>query len=268
MMKKLALAAAQPLQGNALRRHRPRHSQLRPARHDASRRWFLFRRRRRQRRARGQVLLLDATMNCRNCFRRKNSTLRCATSESQRKATSLTTAIPNPLKGQNVLSVVNPLPPAHGRSGVSEERRQLSSKGSAALFRDAATTIDDSALLASVKKKMLAARSKRVRPHLDDKILASWNGLMLGAMARAYAVLGDEKYRAAAEKNLAFIQEKLWEAQSSAAIYRLKPTRTKRAFRQRRLEACSTTFVPPLARWRTRQRPIARSLRVPALRCD
>ena len=53
---------------------------------------------------------------------------------------------------------------------------------------------------------MLAERSRRIRPHLDDKILASWNGLMLGAMARAGAVLGDEKYRAAAEKNLAFIQ--------------------------------------------------------------
>ncbi len=35
---------------------------------------------------------------------------------------------------------------------------------------------------------------------------------MLGAFARASAVLGEEKYRAAAEKNLAFIQEKLWSA--------------------------------------------------------
>ncbi len=124
---------------------------------------------------------------------------------------------PRPLKGQNVLSVVHPLPPAHGRSGVSAERRQLSSQGSAALCRDATTTMDDSALLASAKKKMLAARSQRVRPHLDDKILASWNGLMLGAMARAYAVLGDEKYLAAAEKNLAFIQGKLWVAPQGRA---------------------------------------------------
>jgi uncharacterized protein YyaL (SSP411 family) len=149
---------------------------------------------------------------------------------------------PQPLKGQNVLSVVNPLPPAHGRSGVSEERRQLSSKGSAALFRDAATTMDDSALLASAKKKMLAARSQRVRPHLDDKILASWNGLMLGAMARAYAVLGDEKYRAAAEKNLAFIQAKLWQPQSSAAV--------PAASGSNRRDACATLFH----RWRDGER--------------
>jgi uncharacterized protein len=53
-------------------------------------------------------------------------------------------------------------------------------------------------------------RAKRVRPHLDDKILASWNGLMLGAFARASAVLSEPKYRAAAEKNLQFIQKKLW----------------------------------------------------------
>ncbi len=43
---------------------------------------------------------------------------------------------------------------------------------------------------------MFAARAKRVRPHLDDKVLASWNGMMLGALARAYAVLGDPEYRA------------------------------------------------------------------------
>ena len=43
---------------------------------------------------------------------------------------------------------------------------------------------------------------------------------MLGAMARAYAVLGDEKYRAAAEKNLAFIQAKLWDGKTKTLYHR------------------------------------------------
>ncbi len=93
---------------------------------------------------------------------------------------------PAPLAGQNVLSLANP---------------------------DVPTA--DQSLLAAAKKKMCEARTKRIRPHLDDKILASWNGLMLGAFARASAVFGDETYRAAAEKNLAFIQEKLWQLTQS-----------------------------------------------------
>jgi uncharacterized protein YyaL (SSP411 family) len=98
---------------------------------------------------------------------------------------------PQPLPGQNVLSVVDP-----------------------------SLAGPEPALLASAKKKMLDARSKRVRPHLDDKVLASWNGLMLGAMARAYAVLGDEKYLVAAEKNLAFLQAGLWDAGSQTLYHR------------------------------------------------
>jgi hypothetical protein len=113
---------------------------------------------------------------------------------------------PQPLKGQNVLSIFNPL---------SRPSATLSPPGGEREGARGASSSDDFALFASAKKKMLAARSRRVRPHLDDKILASWNGLMLGAMARAYAVLGDEKYLAAAEKNLAFIQAKLWETPQS-----------------------------------------------------
>jgi hypothetical protein len=98
---------------------------------------------------------------------------------------------PEPLPNQNVLSIANP---------------QL--------------TGPEAALLASAKNKMLAARSKRIRPLRDDKVLASWNGLMLGAMARAGAVLGDEAYRAAAEKNLAFLKAKLWDAKTKTLWHR------------------------------------------------
>jgi hypothetical protein len=124
---------------------------------------------------------------------------------------------PTPLAGQNILSIVNPI-----RSSGSAERRKNTE--SAALCRDAATTMDEK-LLASAKTKMLAARAKRIRPHLDDKILASWNGLMLGAFARASAVLGDEKYRAAAEKNLQFIREKLWVSGSEARLQAAEPAK-------------------------------------------
>ena len=103
---------------------------------------------------------------------------------------------PAPLPGQNVLSIIDPSP------------------GKDALLRVPA----DLELLASAKQKMFEARSRRVRPHLDDKVLASWNGLMLGAMARAYAVLGDENYRVAAERNLAFLKARLWEAPSPSPI--------------------------------------------------
>src|SRR5262249_20948180 len=78
----------------------------------------------------------------------------------------------------------------------------------------------DQELLRGAKKKMLAAREGRVRPHLDDKILASWNGLMLGALARAYAVLGEPDHLQAAEKNLRFLQANLWDAKTRTLYHR------------------------------------------------
>jgi uncharacterized protein YyaL (SSP411 family) len=141
---------------------------------------------------------------------------------------------PQPLKGQNVLGVA-----------ADVRRRDPNEPSNPPPYVVGYEEKDDHALLASAKKKMLAVRNRRVRPHLDDKILTSWNGLMLGAMARAYAVLGDEKYRAAAEKNLAFIQEKLW-VQRAADILSAEQTE-KMNFRQ---DAGSTLFH----RWRDGER--------------
>jgi len=98
---------------------------------------------------------------------------------------------PEPLPGQNVLSIQDP----KLHYGENEQ-------------------------LASARNKLLTARSRRVRPQRDDKILASWNGLMLGAFAQAYAVLGDRDYLDAAQRNVAFLRHQLWDSQSRTLYHR------------------------------------------------
>ena len=62
-------------------------------------------------------------------------------------------------------------------------------------------------------------RAKRPRPHLDDKILASWNGLMISAFARAAQVLDEPQYLQAAERAAAFIRKELYD-KGSKLLYR------------------------------------------------
>src|SRR5207245_1792659 len=52
-----------------------------------------------------------------------------------------------------------------------------------------------------LREAMFHARGRRVRPERDDKVLTSWNGLMLAAVAEAAAVLGRDDYLAAAQRN-------------------------------------------------------------------
>jgi uncharacterized protein YyaL (SSP411 family) len=52
---------------------------------------------------------------------------------------------------------------------------------------------------------LFEARAKRPRPHLDDKILTSWNGLMISAFAKAAAILDDPKYAQAARRAADFL---------------------------------------------------------------
>lgn len=54
-------------------------------------------------------------------------------------------------------------------------------------------------------------RQKRTKPGLDDKILTSWNAIMLKGYANAYKALGEEQYLDAARKNALFITEYLWD---------------------------------------------------------
>ena len=62
---------------------------------------------------------------------------------------------------------------------------------------------------------LLDARSKRVRPGLDDKILTQWNALMLKAYVDAYKVFDNEEYLKIALKNADFIMNKMMTADGS-----------------------------------------------------
>lgn len=73
-------------------------------------------------------------------------------------------------------------------------------------------------------EKVLAIRSKRVRPHLDDKILTAWNSLMISSLALGYQVLGDARYLEAAEKASSFISKNLFKDRRLLASYRQGPS--------------------------------------------
>lgn len=76
----------------------------------------------------------------------------------------------------------------------------------AALSIEAETAGD---LLNAIRRKLLTARESRVRPGLDDKILTSWNALMLVAYADAYRATGEDTFRQQAINNGNFISSQM-----------------------------------------------------------
>jgi hypothetical protein len=75
--------------------------------------------------------------------------------------------------------------------------------------------LSDAQVVASLQRSRAALvdlRRARPRPHLDDKVLTAWNGLMLGACARAARLLpGGERYLAMARRAAVFLRESLWD---------------------------------------------------------
>ena len=86
---------------------------------------------------------------------------------------------------------------------------------------------DIEALLTSAKRKLFSERERRPRPHLDDKILLSWNGLMISAFARAYCVFGDESYLTAAIKACRFLLAKLYDGKTGTLLRRYRDGEAK-----------------------------------------
>jgi uncharacterized protein YyaL (SSP411 family) len=75
-------------------------------------------------------------------------------------------------------------------------------------------------LLQSARRKLLAAREKRVRPGRDDKILTSWNALMIEGMAHAARAFGREDWLASAWRALDFLCTRMWKEARLLATYK------------------------------------------------
>jgi uncharacterized protein YyaL (SSP411 family) len=69
-------------------------------------------------------------------------------------------------------------------------------------------------LLAQSRAKLFSIRAKRPRPHLDDKIIAAWNGLMISAYARAARILDEPRYLEIATRAAKFLRTNLYEEKS------------------------------------------------------
>jgi uncharacterized protein YyaL (SSP411 family) len=90
----------------------------------------------------------------------------------------------------------------------------------AAQFRQIEETVAEG--LREAERILLEARSKRVRPHLDDKVLTGWNGLMISAFALGGAVLGEPRYREAARKAAEFLIARMYNPETGLLLRRYR----------------------------------------------
>jgi uncharacterized protein YyaL (SSP411 family) len=98
---------------------------------------------------------------------------------------------------------------------------------SARTFDDIAAATGQSATqvasaLERARVTLLALRGRRPRPHLDDKVLTAWNGLMIAAFARAGRLLGRDDYVADAQRAATFIRASLWRAADATLLRRFR----------------------------------------------
>lgn len=70
------------------------------------------------------------------------------------------------------------------------------------------------------KEKLFEVRDRRPKSHLDDKILTSWNGLMITAFAKASQAFGDKRYRERAKASADFIIAELYKPELHTLLHR------------------------------------------------
>lgn len=96
----------------------------------------------------------------------------------------------NEFTGRNILYQAHTIEETAAKFGIGEEELRQS--------------------LAASAQKLFAERNKRIRPHLDDKVLTGWNGLMISAFAKGARVLADGRYLEAAQRAARFVLDALY----------------------------------------------------------
>ena len=76
--------------------------------------------------------------------------------------------------------------------GANILHRTIGADDAARLFKKTADEMERA--IVEIRRRLFEARERRVKPARDEKILAAWNGMMIGALAEGYRALGDERY--------------------------------------------------------------------------
>lgn len=105
-------------------------------------------------------------------------------------------------RGKNVLIVSNTLETTASKFGRTPEQVKT--------------------LLADARAKLFTVREKRPRPHLDDKTLTAWNGLMISAFARAGQILDESGYIEDAKRAADFMRSHLFDAKKGTLLRRYR----------------------------------------------
>ncbi|MCX6549969.1 MAG: thioredoxin domain-containing protein, partial [Acidobacteria bacterium] len=81
---------------------------------------------------------------------------------------------------------------------------------------------DVAAILEQARATMRQAREQRPRPHLDDKILTAWNGLMIAAFARGARVIGRVDHLASAQRAAEAVRRRMWNPETRTLLRRFR----------------------------------------------
>jgi uncharacterized protein YyaL (SSP411 family) len=76
--------------------------------------------------------------------------------------------------------------------------------------------------LPPAERLLLEARARRIRPHLDDKVLTAWNGLMISAFAKGAQVLADSRYLEAARRAADFVLARMHDPAAGTLLRRYR----------------------------------------------